>query len=160
MYNFDELDNKEKRRLIEAEILGKTRNGNFDKTHKEMYEVFFSIFKSLSEEYEKNKKIKKIKVIDFIEQKNMLKEYYEIVKGNASQVRKNHYNRLKEESEKRTNEIQKQIWEKKCQEEKLEKDRLLEKIKNGQITEADNLNLMIHGLSDYCIGIKVNDDKL
>lgn len=66
----------------------------------------------------------------------MLKEYYEIVKGNATKVRKVDNAKMRADAEKRTK--------------KLEAEKQLEKIRSGQITVADNLDLIAHGISEYC----------
>ena len=151
MNDFDELDKKVQRQLIEDEIRRKSFDGNYEEVHKKMYDTFFSIFKNMSNEYRYEKENSKISIIEFIDKKNMLKEYYEIAKGNNSRVLTDYHDKLKKESEKLWNEHFEQEIEKSRQEKEIKKNRLLEKISNGQITKADNLDLIINGLEDYCI---------
>ncbi|WP_434292025.1 hypothetical protein [Clostridium botulinum] len=155
MHNFDELDSKGQRQRIEDEIISRRRGVDYAKAHNEMYETFFRIFEGLEKEYKEENDKKEITKINFIDKKNMLEEYYEIVKGNAHQVRQKHNNMIRKRSKERIIELQKQELEKRKQEEEqeeeLERAKLLKKIENGQITEADNLNLMIHELTEYCV---------
>ncbi|MBU3173350.1 hypothetical protein [Clostridium estertheticum] len=159
MNNSNNLENKQLREMIESIIQRKAVNGNFVAAHEAMYNTFFSIFKDLKNEYTKRNKVKRINKIDFIEEKNMLYKYYQVVSGNENKVRKSYRAKIREENE---------IAEKRCYE-KLEIDRqevilekraeLWDKIQKGQITVADNLALHYNGYSKYCISVKNDNIK-
>lgn len=100
------MSNKDLREIIESEIRSKTGyKGNFKEKHNEFYDTFFRIFSELDRKYKKESNNKKISIIDFIEQNGKLEELFEIVKGNSWKVKKKHYDKLKEEGERRSKEL-------------------------------------------------------
>ncbi|MEK4459662.1 hypothetical protein [Paenibacillus sp. FSL R10-2748] len=66
--------------------------------HERYYDIFFDIFSSLRRDYENN--YKHLKKIEYIEKKNLLKIYKDIVAGRGREVRARYYRFLEEETKK------------------------------------------------------------
>lgn len=132
------MKDKKQRQLIEDIIRSKSHN-KYEDVHNEMYKAFFSIDYDLYVEYNKKNKKNKISVIDFIEKKNMLEVYYQVVIGNIDQAKRDYYSNLKREGEIGKNKIIEQKLKEQHQKQKLEKEKYLEKAKSGQATDFDKL---------------------
>ncbi|MEK4297482.1 hypothetical protein [Paenibacillus sp. FSL R5-0914] len=131
------MNSEEIRAIIEEKIRSECKKyGSFDAAHMHYYNIFFDIYNSLGSEFNSiKKKYPRYKQIEFIHSKGKLSDYYEIVIGNANQVRERYYNNLTKEADK-----QNEAYFEQMRIESEEKDRLEyeEKVRNGTNTPLDD----------------------